>query len=823
MRLTKIRRFRNLVPAIAVFAGVIGWSSPSDASVRQLVVDSTSTATYTPVGGVATSYTIYSGRIFGELDPYNPHNSIITDINLAPTTNGKVDYIANFEIVTPTNPAQRNGLMIYEVPNRGGNAISTTSLQTGVTYVQSGWQGDLLTQCTTAPVPLYPCTNLNSGPYGTPRNGTTNPSGPQTAFVIQVPVATKDGKPLSANGSNSITGQVYGHIKINTTGSTGQLVIYSSAWVPYQPAGYNPSNPGSTLSTSIAQFWSLTSQTTAGVDGPKAPIKNWTWANCPSGPPGTPNPYFICLSSGSFNPNLLYEMVFTVQNPPVLGVGFAATRDFISFLRYDSADKVGNTNPIAGTVSKVMDIGSSQSGSFIRASIFYGFNEDEGGHGFNDDQRNHGFSDDQRNHGFSDDQRNHGFSDDQRNHGFSDDQRGHGFNDGQRSHRIVVDGAWPQIDGRMMWMNERWAQPNVIPNLYTGGDEAPVWWADFPNHARGLPPSGMLDRCTQSGTCPDILETFGSNEFYDEKMSPDLTGFCVICTVDIPVPRNVHRYYLPGTTHGGGGGGFTYTPPPAATPVSSSATYPSNPNPETQTNNALQADFIDLLMKGRPMPPSPPGVTYPTLLERQLVPPTQAAEGFPNIPGFPFGGNMVWPPFVYNFGPEVNYAQQSGIPTIQPPIIEQVLTEYVPRVNRDGNEDVGGVPSLLFQAPLGTYVGWNIIPPGTFYAGQQVQLSGGFWPFWDTQAHRQSAGDPRLSLEERYGTPAGYVCVVTAAANKAVEQGFLLVPDAQMLISQATASNVLSGITPTTADSNLAGSLCSSPSAMALTATGRVQ
>jgi hypothetical protein len=64
---------------------------------------------------------------------------------------------------------------------------------------------------------------------------------------------------------------------------------------------------------------------------------------------------------------------------------------------------------------------------------------------------------------------------------------------------------------------------------------------------------------------------------------------------------------------------------------------------------------------------------------------------------------------------------------------------------------------------------------------------------------------------------------VTAAANKAVEQGFLLVPDAQMLISQATASNVLSGITPTTADSNLAGSLCSSPSAMALTATGRVQ
>ena len=47
-------------------------------------------------------------------------------------------------------------------------------------------------------------------------------------------------------------------------------------------------------------------------------------------------------------------------------------------------------------------------------------------------------------------------------------------------------------------------------------------------------------------------------------------------------------------------------------------------------------------------------------------------------------------------------------------------------MNADGNENVGSVPSVLFQAPLGTYVGWNIIPNGP-YAGQQVQLSGGYW------------------------------------------------------------------------------------------------
>ena len=182
------------------------------------------------------------------------------------------------------------------------------------------------------------------------------------------------------------------------------------------------------------------------------------------------------------------------------------------------------------------------------------------------------------------------------------------------------------------------------------------------------------------------------------------------------------------------------------------------------------------------MPPSIPGVSYPTLLrDRQLVPNTQSAEGFPNIPLFAFGGNNAWPPIVYNFGPGVDYDEETGVATIQPPQVQQVLTPYVPRVNSDGNDNVGSVPSVLFQAPLGTYVGWNIIPPPSPYAGQQDSLSGGYWPFQETSTARTSAGDPRPSLEERYGTHAGYVCVVTAAANREVEKGFLLVSDAETL------------------------------------------
>jgi hypothetical protein len=258
---------------------------------------------------------------------------------------------------------------------------------------------------------------------------------------------------------------------------------------------------------------------------------------------------------------------------------------------------------------------------------------------------------------------------------------------------------------------------------------------------------------------------------------------------------------------------------------------PNDPIPLAFTNSALQYAFIQLLMNGTPMPRS----VYPTLSNGELVLNTKQAVGFPDIPHLPFGGDQAWPPFVYNFGPKENYDQESGVPTIQPPIIEKVLPLYGAKVNADGNEDVDGLPTVLGEAPLGTYVGWNLATTGWYgpnasngpgsvgqvFAG--AGNSGGYWPFWDTKANRQSAGDPRLSLEERYGTHAGYVCVVTTGANKAVQQGFLFVSDAQALIAQAVAGNVLVGYFATPADTDLANSLCANPNAKALTATGRLQ
>jgi hypothetical protein len=98
---------------------------------------------------------------------------------------------------------------------------------------------------------------------------------------------------------------------------------------------------------------------------------------------------------------------------------------------------------------------------------------------------------------------------------------------------------------------------------------------------------------------------------------------------------------------------------------------------------------------------------------------------------------------------------------------------------------------VLRQVPLGTYAGWNIVASG-FDKGKICLLNGSFIPFAKTRAERTAAGDPRRSLEERYGSHKAYVEAVQAAAEKAVAERFLLRADADRLIAEASASGILS-------------------------------
>jgi hypothetical protein len=196
-----------------------------------------------------------------------------------------------------------------------------------------------------------------------------------------------------------------------------------------------------------------------------------------------------------------------------------------------------------------------------------------------------------------------------------------------------------------------------------------------------------------------------------------------------------------------------------------------------------------------------------------LVEANKAAMGFPTIPSSALAAispapagwratlpetGFINPVLDYDWGPNFDPSDASGVPTNIPPPIKRVIKMLVPRVDADGNE-IGGVPVVLNNAPLGTYLGWNVTAPDAvapnparpFHKGQLCDYVGGMIPFAKTKADRVAKGDPRLSLEERYVSHAGYVAAVSAAAQKAVQQGFLLQADADALIAQAQASAVL--------------------------------
>jgi hypothetical protein len=178
----------------------------------------------------------------------------------------------------------------------------------------------------------------------------------------------------------------------------------------------------------------------------------------------------------------------------------------------------------------------------------------------------------------------------------------------------------------------------------------------------------------------------------------------------------------------------------------------------------------------------PPASQYSRLDRGSLVPLHQF--NFPNIPGVTGPAGIFNTRFAYYRGPRYHTDDLSGVIAIEPPIALAEYPSLVPQVDADGN-DIDGLRSHILQAPLGTYTGWNVRAAG-FSQGDACDLTGGYIPFAVTKAQRIASGDPRLSLQERYGNTAGYVSAVTAAVNSLVSQRLMLASDATGAINNAT-------------------------------------
>ncbi|MEO7270464.1 MAG: alpha/beta hydrolase domain-containing protein, partial [Vicinamibacterales bacterium] len=447
--------------------------------------------------GTVGPYEQLTGIATGEIDPADPRNAVITDLDLSPrNARGMVEYRTTFTIRKPVDMSHAPGVLFYNVVNRGtpggpgnfhvgGDPGDGFLYNLGQVLLWSGWQGDM------------PIAALSAGGRGR-RGGAADPGGRggrgapaadgeiANREAIDVPIArNRDGSP--------VTGLVVERF-INVAGGVNTQSLAGSGRTPL------------TLDPTKGTMISAASETQSGVKGgiKTIPSTDWAFADCATVPfPGTPDPARVCLKSG-YDPALLYELTYTAKDPYVLGVGLAAMRDVISFFRYTEKDSAGTPNPLAGAIRHVIGMGNSQSGRAAKAFLNLGFNEDVQG-------------------------------------------------------RMVWDGLNARIAGMLGSFNTRFAQPGDIAELYMPGAEGPLWWADYEDKVRGLPAWGLLHRCTASKTCPKITETYGGPEFWYSRGSVEIAG--PTGKEDLPVPENVRRYYHAGTSHGGGPGGFNLGTP----------------------------------------------------------------------------------------------------------------------------------------------------------------------------------------------------------------------------------------------------------------------
>lgn len=336
-----------------------------------------------------------------------------------------------------------------------------------------------------------------------------------------------------------------------------------------------------------------------------------------------------------------------------------------------------------------------------------------------------------------------------------------GFNADEAGEQ-VFDGVIPHVSGSGMGsFNHRFAQPTRHAGQHDHHDYPPDRFP-FAYETQTDPLSGQTDgilrRATENGTAPLVMHTQSSSEYWHR--SGSLVHTDPLGREDAEIPENVRIYFFGGTQHGPSG--FT-------TDIGSGQTAPSPADYKPFVRALLLA--LDRWAKdGVEPPPS----AYPKISEGTLVPWTQNATEFPNIPGIRYPTVIQQPSFL-DFGPRW---QTERIVDHQPPIPRGDYRVLVPRSGQDGNE-LGCLSAPEVAVPVATYASWRLRSETGPAANQLYSLSGSYIPLPVTKAEREENGDPRLSLEERYGTLENYIQQLQAKCREYEEAGYLIPEDTE--------------------------------------------
>lgn len=653
--------------------------NPLQARIVRIVITKTETYRNGKIFGAAGQYIRITGQAFGEVDPADTLNSLIQDIKLATRNDhGMVEYISDFIILRPADMAKSNGLLFLSLPNRG-NAFpaDTALLERGYIYFWCAWQGDILAG--------------------------------GNRLTMKVPYASDNGKEIS--------GILRTEYQVSKKVET--LNLSSGFFTGMTHHSYETITPDN-------KDCILTKRMLESDQRIPVPNADWAFADCEKFHfPGAPDVKKISLKGG-FDPSYIYELIYTAKNPLVTGLGFAAIRDFSSFLKHKLKDDSGLPNPLVDKTVSINPVkaaimqGVSQCSNFARTFLFLGFNRDEEG-------------------------------------------------------LQVFEGVNAHVGTRRISLNIRFGRPGGgglqhEDHLFPGNDPPFTWDVEY-DPVSGIT-GGILEKCIATGTCPKVMQTLSSSEYWQLRAS--LTTTDSYGTKDLVIPDNVRIYLFSGTQH---------TPMDVADQVSG---FRENYNSYYPYLRALIIALEKWVLEGK----EPPQSSYPTIASGTLVPPDRESTGWPDIPGIEYNGRANVLPLL-DYGPDYDRRNVTGILTKEPPkaIPGKSYITLVTKVDRDGNE-VAGIRGINIRVPLGTYTGWALRREG-YGKGDLASLSGMFIPFRKTRKERMEAKDPRLSLKERYNSHEGYIESVEKAAAELVREGFLLPEDAAAEVKKAEMSDVL--------------------------------
>jgi Alpha/beta hydrolase domain len=433
--------------AVMLIAATVIFSSPCAAKIVKFeILKVESPAFEGRTFGAVGTYDRIVARATVAVAPDDIHNQIIADIDRAPrNAQGQVEAITDVEILRPTVAANGNRTLLYEVLNRGsklGLALfnDIPAVTNDLVKTADAGNGFLMNRGYTV---------VWSG-----WQGDIIPGGGRMTF-----------SPPVAPGVTGLAREdfIFDHSDNPAVGT-----------LSYPAVDLDPVN--AKISVREGEADPRTSPAGLGV----------TFEN--------PTRISVKRPEG-FDAGAIYEFIYIAKDPKVMGLGFAATRDVVSFLRNETADGSGTANPITGRIDRAIGFGLSQSGRYLHDYLYLGFNADEAG-------------------------------------------------------RIVFEGLMPHISGgKKTFTNYRFSQPGRSPYehadmLYPGAD-FPFTYPVITDIVTGKS-DGFLARCLAAGNCPKIIKSDSELEFYQQRASlvvTDTQGNA------ITMPDNVRLFLLSNLQH----------------------------------------------------------------------------------------------------------------------------------------------------------------------------------------------------------------------------------------------------------------------------------